>query len=114
MTVLEGRSVNISCTSIGEPVPTISWRFNNLATPYLQTDSTTNHRVVLTKGSPEITPGSLESTLHIVNTTYPADEGVYTCFGSQQGLRGSASAMITVQVLGMRPSGSECIRACIC
>ena len=95
--------MNISCTSIGSPVPTISWTLNNQMTRFNKTDLSTVPSVTI--GTPPnfaVTDGRAESTLQIVNTQYPADDGVYVCTGSNthDGDTTSTSAMITVRVLG--------------
>ncbi len=43
VTVVEGRDVDISCTSTGVPVPTITWTLNNQTTPFRQTDVSTDY-----------------------------------------------------------------------
>ena len=103
VTVSEGGSVNISCTSIGSPVPTISWTLNNQMTRFTKTDLSTEPSVaVTTPPNFAVTDGRAESTLQIVDTQYPADDGVYVCTGSNthDGVTTSTSAMITVQVSG--------------
>ena len=76
--VSEGGSVNISCTSIGSPVPTISWTLNNQITRFNKTDLSTEPSVAVTTPSNfAVTDGVAESTLQIVNAQYPADDGVY-------------------------------------
>ena len=103
VTVSEGGSVNISCTSIGSPVPTISWTLNNQMTRFTKTDLSTEPSVaVIRPPNFAVTDGVAESTLQIVNAQYPADDGVYVCTGSNthDGVTTSTSAMITVRVLG--------------
>lgn len=103
VSVSEEGSVDISCTSVGVPVPTVSWTFNNLAAPFDQTDSSTDLSVrILGGGNFELTQGSVVSRLHLVDAQYPADEGVYVCIGANThaGVTTTSSAMITVQVLG--------------
>ena len=50
----------------------------------------------------DLTPGNIESTLHIVSARYPDHDGVYTCIGTNaDGLTiASSSAFVTVQVNG--------------
>ena len=72
-------------------------------TRFNQTDISTEPSVaVTTPPNIAITDGVAESTLQIVDTQYPADDGVYVCTGSNthDGVTTSTSAMITVQVLG--------------
>ena len=97
----EGGNINISCTSTGVPIPNITWTFNNQLTSYLQSDIYTNYSVnynTVDYGL-AVFPGSVVSTLHIVNAQYPADGGVYVCTGSNEdGV--TSSATITLKFLG--------------
>ena len=104
VTVSEGGSVDISCTSTGVPAPTITWRLNNQTAPFNQTDLTTptDIRVNINFVVDTIINGSVVSTLHIVNAQYPTHDGVYECIGDNSN-GGSAPpniANITVQVQG--------------
>ena len=105
--VVEGESVNISCTSTGVPVPTVaSWIFDGRPAPFSHAD--TSQDVMVTVGVtggvrvPLVTLGSVESSLHIEHAQYPAHEGVYKCTGtnSHSGTNSSSTARITVQVQG--------------
>ena len=104
VTVSEGGSVNISCTSTGVPAPTITWRLNNQAAPFRQTDLTTPVTIDSQKiGSLDaISIGNVVSTLHIVNAQYPAHDGVYECIGdnSDNGTATISATNITVHVQG--------------
>ncbi len=102
----EGGSADISCRSVGAPVPSITWEFNNQTTGFEQTDTETPFVAALTgtirdRGF-DITPGSIESSLYIVSATYPDHDGVYTCIGTNSDdlTVASSSAFITVQVNG--------------
>ena len=105
VTISERGSVNISCTSTGVPAPTITWRLNNQATPFNQTDVTTPADVKIDNNFmvDTIINGSVVSTLHIVNAQYPAHDGVYECIGdnSNGGSAPPSIANITVQVQGI-------------
>ena len=105
VTISEGGSVNISCTSTGRPAPTITWRLKNQAVPFNQTDMTTPVRstVNVNFNFDTITIGKVVSTLHIVNAQYPDHDGVYKCIGdnSNGGLAPPGIANITVQVQGI-------------
>ena len=102
----EGRSVNISCTSTGVPVPTISWTLHGQPAPFTQRD--VSEDVVVTvqwSGSahtPVVTPGRVTSSLPIERAKYPAHDGVYACTGtnSHAGVSSTSTVMITVQVQG--------------
>ncbi len=102
----EGGSADISCGSVGAPVPSITWEFNNQTTDFEQTDIETPFTATLTgtigNRDFDITPGSIESSLHIVSATYPDHDGVYTCIGTNSDTLtvASSSAFITVQVNG--------------
>ena len=111
----EGDNVNISCSSAGVPIPTITWTLRDQPTPFEQVDVQTADIVVLFVRNvnddlvPDVTPGSVESTLQIVNAQYPAHDGVYQCTGSNShaGQNFSQSATITVQVQGKPDSCKE-------
>ena len=107
VTLSEGDSVNISCSSAGVPIPTITWTLRDQPTPFEQFDVQTDIVILLVRNVnddlvPDVTPGSLESTLQIVNAQYPAHDGVYQCTGSNShaGQNFSQSVTITVQVQG--------------
>ncbi len=104
--IFEGGSADISCRSVGAPVPSITWEVNNQTTDFEQTDTETPFVATLTgtigNRVVDVTPGSIESSLHIVNATYPDHDGVYTCIGTNSDdlIVASSSAFITVQVNG--------------
>ena len=93
--VYEGASVNISCISFGIPVPTISWKLNNQATPFKEVDESTD--TISSEG--EFIPGSRVSTLKLVDVKYPTDEGIYTCNGSN--IYTTSTVMVVLQIFGM-------------
>ena len=106
--------MNISCSSVGVPVPTITWRHNNHTTGFNQTDLITpvdilynNQRTLITS----VTSGRVTSTLHIVNIQYLEHHGVYECIGDNSDGRTSISSVnITLLVQGKRHdyfSGSQ-------
>ncbi len=104
VTVVEGRDVDVSCTSTGVPVPTITWTLNNQTTSFSQTDVSTDFSITAVRDSSnnriaDVTSGNLVSTLHIVNAQYPSHDGVYECTGDSDTGRNSSLA-ITVQVTG--------------
>ena len=86
--------MNISCTSTGIPVPTITWTLNNQQTTF---------KDVETNAIDTATPGNVISTLYIVDAQYPTHDGMYTCTGNNtvNGLILTSNVSITVQVQGM-------------
>ena len=103
--------MNISCSSAGVPIPTITWTLRDQPTPFEQIDVQTDTVVLFLRDVnddlvADVTPGSVESTLQIVNAQYPAHDGVYQCTGSNShaGQNFSQSVTITVQVQGMPDS----------
>ena len=106
--------MNISCSSAGVPIPIITWTLQDQPIPFEQIDVQTDIVVLFVRDVnndlvPDITPGSLESTLQIVNAQYPAHDGVYKCTGSNShaGQNFSQSVTITVQVQGKPDSYKE-------
>ena len=50
---------------------------------------------------PDITTGSITSSIEIINATYPENDGVYTCIGSNDNqMVNTSEATITLQVVG--------------
>ena len=104
--ISEGNDGSITCRSVGAPVPNIIWEFNNQTTGFNQTDKFTQYQASITGTSPnrdvDLTPGNIESTLHIVNAKFPDNDGVYTCIGTNaDDLKvKSSNALITIQVNG--------------
>ena len=110
----EGDNVNISCSSAGVPIPTITWTLRDQPIPFQQTDVLTDIVSLLVRNDnndlvADVTSGSVESTLQIVNAQYPAHDGVYQCTGSNYhaGQNFSQSVTITVQVQGKPDSCKE-------
>ena len=106
MTIVEGGNANISCTSIGIPVPIIIWKLNNQVTSFDQTDiiaENTSARIVR-QGDDLVSvasSGRIVSTLHIENPHYPEHMGTYECIGIDPGNTSiSNTALITVQLEG--------------
>ncbi len=106
LSVLEGGSLRLSCTSIGAPTPTIVWEMNGQPAQFNTTEVITlpQVRFVGAPGgglSPDVTLGNVTSETLIVNAQYPTDNGTYTCIGSNDNFERNDSAQIYVQVLGM-------------
>ena len=107
ITVFEGDSVDITCTSTGVPTPSITWSFNGTVAPFNQTDSIVDFQVGYIRYYGEVQavvdPGTITSYLNIVSASYPDHDGVYTCVGvnSEDAIFTSSSAFITVQVQGI-------------
>lgn len=109
MTVSEGNSVIISCISFGAPVPSLTWFFDGEVAPFTPTEVIDSEDVTLVRSDPNddnspFVPESLSnivSNLRIVNAQYPANDGIYTCSGTNddQG-KNVSNATIAVQVIG--------------
>ena len=107
--VVEGNSITISCTSIGAPIPSITWEFNGQSMSFNTTDTVTDPQIELARRNPDdpndglvpVTISNIVSDLRIVNAQYPEDDGVYTCIGSNDvQMINSISDNIIVQVVG--------------
>ena len=110
----EGDNINVSCSSAGVPIPTITWTLREQLMSFEQINVLTDVAILFVRDDnnflvADITPGSLESTLQIVNAQYPAHDGVYQCTGSNShaGQNFSQSVTITVQVQGKPDSCKE-------
>ena len=107
--VVEGNSITISCTSIGAPIPSITWEFNGQSMSFNTTNTVTPSRIELVRRNPDnpddglipIAISNIVSGLRIVNAQYPEHDGVYTCIGSNDvQMINSTSDDIVVQVVG--------------
>ena len=104
--IAEGDNGTISCRSVGAPVPSITWEFNNQTTGFEQTDIVTPYQAALIGEAGnrvvDLTPGNIVSTLHIVSARYPDHDGVYICIGTNVDDQTvtSSSALLSVQVHG--------------
>ena len=108
VTVVGGGSVTISCTSSGAPTPTITWLLDDQSQSFTLSEIQSGAQVMqIDRNNPDdplefdITPGSITSNLRIVDAMYPADDGDYTCVGTNdEQMINVSSAVITVQVHG--------------
>ena len=105
VTVVEGNTTIISCTSTGAPTPSMIWELNGETTPFLQFDTLEATQAVLVRNAmddivPDITVGIITSDLTIVNAEYPNHDGVYTCIGSNdEQMVDTSTSSITVVVV---------------
>ena len=106
--VVEGFPVTLSCTSTGAPTPGIEWFLNDHPVSYTPTNVAMESSVMLSREDmnsqefeTDITLGNIISTLNIMSAQYPADDGIYSCVGSNDALMvNNSTAMITLQVIG--------------
>ena len=110
LSVLEGGSLRLSCTSIGAPTPAIVWEINGRPAQFNATEVITMPQVQFIGAPggglmPDVTLGSITSDILIVNVRY---HGTYTCIGSNDGFESNSSAVIHVQVLDTIIKLSEC------
>ena len=106
LSVLEGGSLRLSCTSIGAPTPAIVWEMNGRPAPFTSTEVITVPQAQLVGAPggglmPDVTLGNITSEILIMNAQYPAENGTYTCTGSNNDFKRNSSVLIHVQVLGM-------------
>ena len=109
ITVREGNSVTITCTSTGAPTPSISWELDGVPVPFQSVETITEGQSTLVRSDPNdqnspfipyIITSKITSNLLIVGAQYPDHEGVYTCTGSNDIQNNISSAMINVQIVG--------------
>ena len=114
MTVFEGNSGIISCTSTGAPAPTVTWELNyNMPAPFASTSVETETLGTVARyenGSVArdrngnfvpILLTTIISNLQVMNAQYPDHDGNYMCIGfNDNQMINTSSATITVQVLG--------------
>ena len=97
--------MNISCTSTGIPIPTITWTVDDRIVPYPQADLTFDYSVApIGEEAFEIKPGVIVSYLLIANLMHLDDDDVvYTCMGSNTHGEDSAntSTSLWLRVLSM-------------
>ena len=108
--ILEGLSVILSCTSVGAPVPTVTWELNNQPVQITPVVSVMQSQATLVRSDPgnsnspfvpNIITGNIISSIEIINVSFPADDGVYTCIGSNDNqMLNISEATIALQVIG--------------
>ena len=101
ITIMEGDSVNIVCTSTGILTPTIEWELVGMASlPFTPMDGVpVDPELVQTSPSFESTLGSLMSTFPITNAVFPDHEGTYRCTGTNTHNGVATSDVDTVEVI---------------
>lgn len=77
--VIVGESVDLTCISVGIPVPTVTWLFRRqqLTSDHIH-ETVEDFQMI---NSSTYHPGTIRSTLRIVNAQN-SDEGVYECINS--------------------------------
>lgn len=88
--VNESRSVNLSCSSDGVPIPSITWTLHDRTTSFTQMDTIMEHN--MSAG------GMIVSILKIVNPQYPIHDGEYQCIGSNTYRGDTRSSTDTIRV----------------
>ena len=94
----EGRSINISCNSTGSPTPTIVWEMDGEPFLYPPTEISVEPQVPERGFLQDVMLGNINSTVQVINASYPDDEGYYTCVGTND--EEYSNFTIYVQVLG--------------
>ena len=103
LSVVEGGSLRLSCTSTGAPTPTIIWERNGRPAPFNTIEVITMPQAQPV-GAPggglihDVTPGNITSEILVINAT---ENGTYTCTGSNDNFETNSSALIHIQLLGM-------------
>jgi hypothetical protein len=100
----QGESLTLSCSSTGVPLPTISWSVNGQIVNFDRIDQSTEPSLFIhTPRYTSATLGIVNSTIRIEDIQYLADDGVYLCTGSivHAGGEDTSSASLIVDVLGM-------------
>ena len=78
----EGNSINISCTSVGIPTPTIVWMMNDQQVHFISIEVIIQPQIAINGFLQDIMLGRITSSIEIVNAQFPRDEGMYTCVGT--------------------------------
>ena len=100
ITVVEGGSVDITCTSTGILTPTIAWELVDTdPLPFMPVDGTPVDPVITQVSPLMYTDGSLTLVLSITNAVFPTHEGMYRCTGTNSHNGVSATGVATVQVI---------------
>ena len=96
--VMEGGSVNITCTSTGIPTPTIEWELVSGSLPFTPVDAALVDPMIAQVSPLMFNEGSLTSVLPITNAVFPDHQGTYRCTGANTRDRAASSNNDTVQV----------------
>ena len=101
LSVVEGGSLRLSCTSIGAPTPAIVWEMNDRPAQFNVTEVITIPQVQLVGApggglDPDVTLGNITSEILIINVT---ENGTYTCIGSNDDFETNSSVLIRIQIL---------------
>lgn len=90
-TVTEGNAVTFSCQAVGEPIPIISWYFNNI--------------LVNQSAKYEILTERLNHSCRIstltVKSVEPSDAGTYTCYATNEVSTDYSSGVLSVNGMVM-------------
>ena len=82
----EGQSASFTCQSTGEPVPTISWYFN---------DALLANEAKYTISETSVNTTTISSTLTIMSVE-SSDVGTYTCSATNLASTDNSSGVLTV------------------
>jgi hypothetical protein len=101
--VREGESVDVTCSASGNPTPTITWQVGDSPAPFNKSDNITDFEVTEENGTmpSEFMEGSVNSTLHVAAASFPEDNGVLICVGSNsyRGVDSASNASFELLVL---------------
>ena len=78
----KGNSINISCTSVGIPTPTIVWLMNDHQVQFNSSEVIIEPQISTNGFLQDIVLGRITSSIEIINAQFPRDEGMYTCVGT--------------------------------
>ena len=112
VTVIEGMHLRLSCSSIGNPTPSIDWKMSPLDSlgPNGTVDSTTQQSVSDVDITETSVSTNTSSVLETDSASHSLHQGVYSCVGSHShnGMMSSSSALIFVEIYGESSLFREC------